>query len=39
LISEAYLKSENIQEAYEALLTAAQVEPEAEESYLGLQRG
>jgi tetratricopeptide (TPR) repeat protein len=36
LISEAYLKTHRVQEAYDAMRTGTQIEPEAEDNYLDL---
>jgi tetratricopeptide (TPR) repeat protein len=36
LVSEAYLKSGHLQEAYDSLRTATRLEPEAEENYVDL---
>jgi tetratricopeptide (TPR) repeat protein len=36
LISEAYLKTDRVQDAYDALRTATRLEPEAEDNYVDL---
>ncbi len=36
VVSEAYLKSGRVQEAYDALRTATQIEPESEDNYVDL---
>jgi Flp pilus assembly protein TadD len=36
LVSEAYLKTHRVQEAYDAMRTGTQIEPEAEDNYLDL---